>query len=304
MGATAGYDGGMDLKDKNALVVLGPTASGKTHLGVQLARSLGGEIVSADSRQVYRGLNLSAGKDLGEYVVDGTAIPYHLIDIVDLDVEFSVFDYQHRFYSVFEDLERRQVLPVIVGGTGLYLEAVLMNYRMTPVPENPALRAELETMSEAELARRLVAAKPRLHNTTDLENRERIVRAIEIAEYSCDHAPEPAPEVRALLLGMLWERDALRARIRARLQERIKTGMIDEIKCLHEQGVSWERLDRLGLEFRFIAAYLEGTIKTRSEMFEKLYIAICQFAKRQMTWFRRMERQGISIHWMPQNEKH
>jgi tRNA dimethylallyltransferase len=289
----------MRLSPPNALVVLGPTASGKTRLGVHLARELRGEIVSADSRQVYRELNLGAGKDPEEYVVDGAAIPHHLIDIVDLDHEFSVFEYQRRFHDVFEELRVRRVLPVIVGGTGLYLEAILMRYRMVSVPENSGLRAELATWPDRALVERLMAVKDRLHNTTDLVDRERLIRAIEIAEYSRDHAPQPAPDVRPLILGTQWDREILRARIRKRLVDRVQAGMIEEVYALRAQGVPWERLEQLGLEYRFIAAYLQQKIRNRNDLLQKLYAAICQFAKRQETWFRRMERKGVTIHWVP-----
>jgi len=285
--------------DDRLLVVLGPTASGKTRLGVRLAAELGGEIISADSRQVYRGLDLGAGKDLDEYQVDGVRIPYHLIDIAGLDEEFSVFDYQQRFYEVFEDTVGRGVLPVVVGGTGLYLEAVLNRYRMVAVPENPELRAELAGAPQEALVARLSAAKDRLHNTTDLTERERLVRAIEIAEYSRSHQPPPAPPMNPFIVGTQWERPELRRRIRERLEQRIEAGMIEEVQGLHDDGVPWERLERLGLEYRFIAEFLQGKIADRDDLIQKLHTAICQFAKRQETWFRRMERNGTTIHWIP-----
>ena len=286
----------------NAIVVLGPTASGKTRLGVRIAHAFGGEIVSVDSRQVYRELNLGSGKDLGEYTVDGAAIPYHLIDIADLAREFSVFDYQQRFYETFAAIRARGALPVVVGGTGLYLEAVLSRYRMAAVPENPALRAELAALSDSMLLARLAALKPRLHNTTDLETRERAIRAIEIAEYSINRDPEPAPDIRPIVLGTLWNREELRRRIRLRLAERIQAGMIEEVRDLHAAGVPWERLERLGLEYRFIAEHLQGKIARRNDLVQKLGAAIGQFAKRQDTWFRRMERNGCVIHWIPRAE--
>ncbi|HUW62628.1 MAG TPA: tRNA (adenosine(37)-N6)-dimethylallyltransferase MiaA [Candidatus Bathyarchaeia archaeon] len=283
----------------NLVVVLGPTASGKTRLGVGVALEWGGEVVSADSRQVYRGLDLGSGKDLDAYNVDGVAVPYHLIDIADLDHEFSVFDYQKRFYETFESLEARAVLPVVVGGTGLYLDAVLRKYRMVEVPENPELRAELEAESDEALARRLLSLKGRLHNTTDLASRDRIVRAIEIAEYSASHDPQPSPDIRPLILGTQWDRSILRQRIRARLAERIDRGLIEEVEGLHARGVTWERLEQLGLEYRFIAEYIEGKIRNKNDLIQKLATAIGHFAKRQDTWFRRMERNGFKIHWLP-----
>ncbi len=288
----------MALKGKNVLVVLGPTASGKTRLGVRLARTFGGEVLSADSRQVYRGLELGAGKDLEEYAIDGMRVPYHLIDIVDLDVEFSVFDYQRRFFDVFETVSGRGRLPVVVGGTGLYLEAVLKGYHMADVPENATLRATMAKLPQEALVARLTALKPRLHNTTDLVERDRLVRALEIAQYSRDHEPEPAPELRPLILGTKWDRLELRQRIRDRLKQRLEAGMIEEVEGLRAQGVSWQRLELLGLEYRFIAQFLQGRIRNRNDLFQKLNSAICQFAKRQETWFRCMERDGMAIHWV------
>lgn len=291
-------DRAMTSSEMNLLVVLGPTASGKTRLGVRLAHALGGEVVSADSRQVYRGLNLGSGKDLSEYEADGVPVPYHLIDIVDLSVEFSVFEYQRAFLQVFEMATARHVLPVLVGGTGLYIEAVLKGYRMVETPQNTALRTELATLSNAELSEILHATKHNLHNVTDLTDRGRLVRAIEIATYSKTQVPQPIPDVRPLVLGTRWARETLRERIRARLKQRLEQGMIEEVESLHAQGVAWQRLELLGLEYRFIAQYLQGRITNRNDLFQKLDSAICQFARRQETWFRRMERNGLTIHWV------
>lgn len=281
----------------NLLMVLGPTASGKTRLGVELARELGGEIVSADSRQVYRGLDIGAGKDLGEYSTGGPPIPYHLIDIVDLDVEFSVFDYQRRFFEVFGELQARGTIPIAVGGSGLYLESILSETRMVEVPENAGLRAELEGEKTGVLIKRLRGLRT-VHNTTDLEDRRRLVRAIEIAEYSATHTLEPSPEIAALVLGVRWDRGVLRDRIGRRLAERMREGLIDEVQRLHESGVSWEKLEFLGLEYRFVSDFLRGVIKNENDLRQKLASAICAFAKRQETWFRRMERRGTLIHWI------
>ena len=286
--------------EKNCLVVLGPTASGKTRLGVRLADLLGGEVLSADSRQVYRGLDIGSGKDLEEYVFEGRAVPYHLIDIADLDQEFSVFDFQRAFFEAFEAVTERSALPLVVGGTGMYLDAVLKRYRLVETPENPALRGELAGLSMEELAGRLVRLKPRLHNTTDLGDRDRLVRAIEIAEYEQAHEPAPWPEIRPVLLGTQWDRSVLRERITLRLRERLEGGMIEEVEGLYKQGYSWERLERLGLEYRFVSQYLRGEIRNKNDLRQKLNAAIHQFAKRQDTWFRRMERQGMVIHWVPQ----
>jgi tRNA dimethylallyltransferase len=285
----------------DTLVILGPTASGKTRLGVELARDLGAEIISADSRQVYRGLDIGAGKDLEEYSAGGAPVPYHLIDVVDLDVEFSVFDYQKRCYEVIEQLLERRILPIIVGGTGLYLEAVLKGYRMVDVPVDVELRAELAGMSTDRLVERLRTLR-RVHNTTDLEDRERLVRAIEIAEFTATHEPEPGPPIKPLVLGVRWERSILRRRIRRRLTERLQHGLIEEVEDLRLQGVSWEKLHFLGLEYRFVADYLQGTIKNRNDLEQKLGSAICAFAKRQETWFRRMQRRGVKISWIDRGD--
>ena len=288
----------MTSQRHNTLVVLGPTASGKTALGVQLAAAYNGEIISADSRQVYRGLDIGAGKDLDEYVLDGRAIPYHLIDIVDLDTEFSVFDYQQRFYACFEELQRRNTLPIVVGGTGLYLEAALQGYRMVAAPEDAELRAQLSALSDDALIARLRALKPGLHNITDTADRERTIRAIEIAEYTRRHPPPPAPDIRPLILGTRWPRDELHRRIDPRLRELLDTGLIEEVQRLLDAGIPPERLRNLGLEYRYVTDFLDGTIKSKNDLRQKLRAAIINFAKRQQTWFRRMERNGAVIHWI------
>ena len=293
-----GYHVSMESEKKNALVVLGPTASGKTSLGVALALAHGGEVVSADSRQLYRGLNIGSGKDLHEYTVDGKSVPYHLIDIVNLDHEFSVFEYRKRFFEVFTALQQRSALPVVVGGTGLYLEAVLKGYEMVEVPEDPRLRTELAAEKQDDLVARLRDLKPDMHNTTDLENRERLTRAIEIETYSKNHSPAPTPKVDALILGTRWDRRELHERIEKRLRERIDAGMIDEVEGLIAGGVAPERLRLLGLEYRFITDHLDGKIRNKNDLIQKLNSAIRNFAKRQETWFRRMERNGVPIHWI------
>jgi len=282
---------------KNLLVILGPTASGKTRLGVELARACGGEILSVDSRQVYRGLDIGSGKDLEEYVVGGRTVPYHLIDIVDLDVEFSVFDFQRRFFDSFESLQKREKPAIAVGGSGLYLESILKAYRMVNVPPNEMLRSELQDSPLEDLRRRLKALRP-THNTTDLKDVDRLIRAIEIAEYSARHEPEPAPAIDALVLGVHWDRKILRRRIRARLGARLEAGLIEEVEALHSSGVPWEKLSFLGLEYRFVSEFLRGEIRNRNDLEQKLASAICAFAKRQETWFRRMQRRGGPIHWV------
>lgn len=281
----------------NLLVIVGPTASGKTRLGVELAREHGGEIISADSRQVYRGLDVGAGKDLEEYASGGPPVAYHLIDIVDLDSEFSVFEYQKKFFVTFEEMQKRQVLPIVVGGSGLYLEAVLSGYHMVEVPPDPGLRAELESMTNEALIRRLRALRS-VHNKTDLVDRDRLVRAIEIAHHSAHHEPQPGPAIHPIVLGVRFDRPVLRKRIRDRLQARLQQGLIDEVQTLRDNGVPWDKFDFLGLEYRYVADYLRGRIKNTNDLKQKLGAAICGFAKRQETWFRRMQRRGTTIHWI------
>ncbi|HEY6838298.1 MAG TPA: tRNA (adenosine(37)-N6)-dimethylallyltransferase MiaA [Geobacteraceae bacterium] len=282
----------MTAKAPNLIVVLGPTASGKTALGVAVATRVGGEIISVDSRQVFRGMDLGTGKDLHEY----GNIPYHLIDIINPGAEFSVFEFQRRFFTSFSDICGRGCLPVAVGGTGLYFDAVLSHYRLVEVPEDPQLRRELAQLSLEELTARLRAVTPRLHNTTDLLQRERIVRAIEIALHEPADS-DPLPEVRPLLIGIRWERARLRQRITARLKTRLDQGLIGEVEGLLAAGIPHERLNYYGLEYRCVAAYLRGEYN-RNDMFQKLNAAIHDYAKRQETWFRRMERNGALIHWV------
>jgi tRNA dimethylallyltransferase len=278
----------------NLLVVLGPTASGKTRLAVGAAQALRGEIISADSRQVYRGMDLGTGKDLGEY----GAISHHLIDILEPGEEFHLFAFMRRFGEAFEAVQRRGRLPVLAGGTGLYLDAVLRGYQLAEVPENPPLRAELAEFSMEELAERLRGLRPALHNTTDLTDRARLLRAIEIAEGEASAVPlPPLPELRPLVFGLRWERSELRRRITVRLKERLEQGMIEEVERLHAAGVPWATLEFYGLEYRYVAQHLQGQLN-RNDMFQKLCSAIHDFAKRQETWFRRMERQGVTIHWL------
>jgi tRNA dimethylallyltransferase len=275
------------------LVVLGPTASGKTRLGVELARRLSGEVISADSRQVYRGMDLGAGKDLAEY----GEIPHHLIDIVPPGSEFNVFQFQRRFLAACDDIRTRRRLPVLVGGTGMYLDAALGGTLLLEVPENPALRDELDRLPMEALAERLLLLTPRLHNTTDLLERPRLIRAIEIAAFEAEHPPEPLPPLPSCIFGIRWERETLRKRITVRLRERLDQGMIEEVAQLHSAGVPWEKLEFYGLEYRFIARHLQGEL-SRNDMFQKLNSAIHDFAKRQETWFRRMERNGTVIYWL------
>ena len=279
----------------NLLVILGPTASGKTKVGVQIAHALDGEIISADSRQVYRGMDLGTGKDLEEY----GSVRYHLIDIVDPGYEFNVFEFQRRFLETFTAIQSRARIPILVGGTGMYLDAVLRGYPLLEVPENPMLRKELAALSLETLAARLQGASPKLHNTTDLFDRERLTRAIEIAEFGGEREQHllPLPEFKPIVFGIRFDRRTLRQKITQRLRGRLNRGMIEEVQGLLKKGVSFETLEFYGLEYRFVAQYLKGELN-RNDMFQKLNSAIHQFAKRQETWFRRLERQGILIHWV------
>jgi len=282
---------------KNLIVLLGPNASGKTALAVRLASDLGGEIISADSRQVYRGLNIGAGKDLEQYEVNGKRIPYHLIDILDPHEEFSVFDFQKNFYAVFEDIRKRGPIPILVGGTGLYLESVLLGYEMPIIADREREKELLEKDSE-ELRAILSSFRPVLHNTTDWMDKRRIIRRILIEQARAKGREVPErPKIRAAVFGLRWERAKLRERIAQRLRERLKKGLIEEVASLHAQGLSWERLESFGLEYRFVSTFLKGEM-TRAEMEKRLTIAIGQFAKRQETWFRRMERRGVAIEWI------
>jgi len=284
----------------DSLLVLGPTASGKTALGVALARLLGGEVISADSRQVYKGLDIGSGKDLQEYELGGAPVAHHLIDHVEVKREYNVFQYQRDFHAAFAAIRSRGRMPVIVGGTGLYIEAILSETLMVPVPENPALREQMASMSEALLQAKLAQLKPDMHNTTDLLERERLERAIEIAVYLETATPEPAPAIRPLILGVEWNRKALRQRIAHRLRSRMEAGLVEEVEDLLAQGVPWQRLEQLGLEYRHVARYLRGKINSENDLYQKLSGEIGRFAKRQETWFRRMERNGTVIHWIPE----
>jgi tRNA dimethylallyltransferase len=283
----------------NSIVILGPTASGKTKMAVRLAQVLDGEIISADSRQVYKGMNMGTGKDLSEYIVENGKIPYHLIDIVSAKEEFNLFEFQKRFYEIYRQLMQKKITPIVVGGTGLYLESIIEGYRLPEVPPDWELRERLKTKSIDELRRMLLDQKKQPHNRTDLEDPERLIRAIEIEEARHRH-PENIMEgdnICAAVFGIRWERSALRARITTRLKQRLKQGMIEEVRALQISGLSWSRLDSFGLEYRYIARYLQGKINY-DEMFTKLNTGIHQFAKRQETWFRRMERKGIVINWI------
>ena len=291
----------------NLITILGPTASGKTFFGANLAYRLNGEIISADSRQVYREMDLGTGKDYADYIIEDHTIPAHLIDIHNPGYKYNLFEYQKDFYSVFEEIHLRDHLPILVGGTGMYIEAVLNKYELVNVPPNQELREKLEKLTQEELIIILQKYNSNLHNTSDLKIRKRTIRAIEIADhYSSEKfVPGDLPEINSLILGVKYDRISRRKRISERLETRLKEGLIDEVKKLLDK-VSVEDLIYYGLEYKFITMYLTDQMDYK-EMFEKLEVAIHQFAKRQMTWFRRMERNGFKIHWldghMPLEEK-
>lgn len=280
------------------LAVIGPTASGKTAFAVRLALALGGEVISADSRQVYRGMDIGTGKDLEEYVVEGRQVPCHLVDIVEAGYKYNVFEYQADFLRVWEDCRRRGVVPVLCGGSGLYVEAVLKGYKLLAVPVNEELRASLEGVPLPELAARLATYK-KLHNTTEIDTPKRAIRAIEIEEYYRTHPYEEKdfPQLRPLIVGMEVSREVRRERITRRLHERLEQGMVEEVRQLLDSGVAPEDLIYYGLEYKYLTLYLTGKL-SYDAMVEQLNVAIHQFAKRQMTWFRKMEREGFEIRWL------
>ncbi|MDM8325653.1 tRNA (adenosine(37)-N6)-dimethylallyltransferase MiaA [Bacteroides gallinaceum] len=280
------------------IAILGPTASGKTSLAAALARRMDTEIISADSRQVYRRMDLGTGKDLDDYVVGGKRIPCHLIDIVEPGYKYNVFEYQRDFLAAYEDVRSRGMLPILCGGTGMYLESVLKGYRLLPVPENPELRLRLADKSLEELTG-ILATYKKLHNSTDVDTVKRAVRAIEIEEYYRQHQVEERafPDIRSLVVGVGIGREQRREKITRRLKQRLDEGMVDEVKALLASGISPEDLIYYGLEYKYLTLYAIGKL-TYEEMFGQLEIAIHQFAKRQMTWFRGMERRGFTIHWI------
>ena len=288
---------------KNLVVILGPTASGKTEIAARLAGDLQGEIISADSRQVYRGMDIGTGKDLNQYIINARIIPYHMIDIVNPESEFNLFEFQKRFYKIFNQIQNKSNLPILAGGTGLYLQAILSGYELPEATPDTELRKDLDQKSIAELKEIYFSFNTKLHNKTDLEDKRRLMRAIEIerARNKINSEQKEIPEIEAAVFGISWERSVLRQRITSRLEERLKQGMIEEVERLHAAGLSWSRLDSFGLEYRYISRYLQNII-TFDEMKNKLNTAIHQFAKRQETWFRRMERNGIVIRWIQANE--
>lgn len=281
------------------LAVVGPTASGKTSLAVELALAIPeAEIISADSRQVYRGMDIGTGKDLAEYVRDGVAVPSHLLDIVDAGEKYNLFEYQRDFLVAYNDIVERGAFPVLCGGSGLYVESVLKGYRLLPVPENQQLRESLEEKTLEELTLILSRYKT-LHNNTDTDTKKRAIRAIEIEEYyrTCPVEERSFPQINCLTVGVDVDREIRRGRITRRLYERLENGMVDEVRGLLDKGVTAEQLMYYGLEYKFLTQYIIGEL-TYDEMVKGLEIAIHQFAKRQMTWFRGMEKRGVHIHWI------
>ena len=289
------------------ITILGPTASGKTPLAAALAAEIGGEIISADSRQVYRRMDIGTGKDLADYQLSTLnsqlSIPYHLIDIREPGTKYNLFEYQQDFFDVYEDIRSRGAVPILCGGTGLYIEAVLKGYHLSPVPQNQELRDSLDGKSLAELTQMLTELKARtgsnMHNTTDVDSCQRAIRAIEIETYNLEH-PTPRrelPPVDSLIIGVNIDRELRREKITRRLKARLEEGMIDEVKALLDEGIPADDLIYYGLEYKFVTEYLIGQT-TYDEMFSRLEIAIHQFAKRQMTWFRGMERRGFKINWI------
>jgi len=301
------------------ITILGPTASGKTPLAAALAAEIGGEIISADSRQVYRRMDIGTGKDLADYVVRSqesgdsrNVIPYHLIDIREPGTKYNLFEYQQDFFDAYQAIRSRGAVPILCGGTGLYIEAVLKGYHLSPVPQNQVLRDALEGKSLEELTQMLEELKAKtgsnMHNTTDVDSCQRAIRAIEIETYNVEH-PTPRrelPSVDSLIIGVNIDRELRREKITRRLKARLEDGMVDEVKALLDEGIPAEDLIYYGLEYKFLTEYLTGQL-TYDEMFSRLEIAIHQFAKRQMTWFRGMERRGFEIHWidatLPMEEK-
>ena len=297
---------------KNLITILGPTASGKTAVAAHLAAQIGGEIISADSRQVYRRMDIGTGKDIADYTVQGVRIPYHLIDIAEPGTKYNLFQYQEDFHKAYNDIASRGKAAILCGGTGLYIEAVLKGYNLSPVPQNQELRDKLSSKSLAELTDMLIGLKQRnhstMHNQTDVDTCQRAIRAIEIETYNLEHPTEERalPAMEATVIGIDISREDRRQRISNRLKTRLDEGMTDEIKALIDSGIDANDLIYYGLEYKYVTEYVVGKI-SYDEMFTQLEIAIHQFAKRQMTWFRGMERRGTDIHWidyqLPMDEK-
>jgi tRNA dimethylallyltransferase len=284
--------------DYNLVTVLGPTAVGKTRFAAMLAAEIGGEIISADSRQVYRGMDIGTGKDYDDYLVAGREIPVHLVDIVDPGHEYNVYEYQKDFLQAYNEVTGRMKMPVLCGGSGLYIEAVLKGYKLMNVPVNHTRRIQLEQLSDEELIK-ILASGRMLHNITDTSNRKRMIRAIEINEYyaNCPDESNGYPQLNPLIIGLTAPRGEIRQRITFRLKQRLELGLTEEARKLSEQGMSHEQMTWYGLEYKYLAMYLRGDV-SYGDMILKLNTAIHRFAKRQMTWYRKMEREGMAIKWL------
>jgi len=280
------------------ITILGPTASGKTSFAANLATNLNAEIISGDSRQVYRGMDIGTGKDLKDYIVGQRMIPYHLIDIVDAGYEYNIFEYQKDFYKVFNEIKDRRKIPILCGGSGMYIESILNGYKLIQVPENKVLRDELEKIKTEKLVK-ILSSYGSLHNISDTSDRKRLIRAIEIQQYHKTNKDiqTKLPAIKSIVFGIDLERDEVRNRITKRLKTRLQEGMIEEVKELMRKGLSSEQIKFYGLEYKFLTAYINDEL-SYDEMFRQLNTAIHQFAKRQMTWFRRMEKKGFKINWI------
>ncbi len=278
------------------VTILGPTASGKTRLAASLALEFNGEIISADSRQVYRGMDIGTGKDLEDYTVTGIHIPYHLIDIVDPEEEFNLYEFLNHFYKTFNHITAGQKLPFLVGGTGLYLDAVIQRYRLKKADFTTPRAEELHNYDDDRLRHILLSKKTNIHNKTDLTDKDRLIKAILVAEsetvLNIKH-----PDINSIVIGIKTDRDSIKKRITDRLKDRLSNGMVEEVENLIRSGITYERLEYFGLEYRYLSLYLKGEL-SYNDMFEKLNTAIHRFAKRQMTWFRKMEREGVKINWI------
>jgi tRNA dimethylallyltransferase len=291
----------MAFHNYNLVVILGPTASGKTEVAAHLAFKMNGEVISADSRQIYTGLDLGTGKDYKDYQINDFSVPYHLIDIRPAGYQYNVYEYQQDFLTCFQNILKESKLPILCGGSGLYIEAAIRGFRLIQVPVNEGLRKNLENKSLEELTIILSGYKE-LHNVSETDTLKRAIRAVEIAEYYKHHVPENSdyPDIRPLIIGVRFDRNTERNRITARLKQRLDDGMVEEVESLLNSGITPEQLLYYGLEYKFITLYLTGNL-SYDEMFKLLNTAIHQFAKRQMTWFRRMERNGFQIHWIDGN---
>ena len=280
------------------ITILGPTASGKTSFAANLATNLNAEIISGDSRQVYRGMDIGTGKDLKDYIVGQRMIPYHLIDIVDAGYEYNIFEYQKDFYKVFNEIKDRRKIPILCGGSGMYIESILNGYKLIQVPENKVLRDELEKIKTEKLVK-ILSSYGSLHNISDTSDRKRLIRAIEIQQYHKTNKDiqTKLPAIKSIVFGIDLERDEVRNRITKRLKTRLQEGMIEEVKELMRKGLSSEQIKFYGLEYKFLTSYIMDEF-SYDEMFRQLNTAIHQFAKRQMTWFRRMEKKGFKINWI------